>query len=395
MDEQLLVPVATSITGAADPTNYLRGGNNVSKTTVFLATRGVTEYGAEFCEAADMVTTRVGFVLSSYVTMRNLSFQGADTIRPGDNGALCGGGAFETKGCAASDCSASGVNNGGSDGVGSMHVLIENVRLNDYYHEEDKGKIGAHVPGNADCPLSTGGRPTGGKRGGSGESGLKGGPSTGCCFCKPNGIRATQVGVWVPATRNTEGTSHVVVRNVVSSATQADGINLHGRVTNAFVENAHFANTGDDVFAVWGADLDPENVTFAHCTAVDPGILRPNWYGNCVATYGLREVTFVNLTCRVPTLRHPLPNHHPDSSMFVFFTSFGGHYPPDNAVNITGGWSFTDLSGRTQYQLRGGALWNGSRVPGKMAWTKTNPEGIPAPYYLPTAAQQVNVHVAT
>ena len=64
------------------------------------------------------VTTRVGFVLGSHVSVRNVSYQGADTIRPMDNGALCGGGAFETKGCAENSCKASGVNNAGSDGRG-------------------------------------------------------------------------------------------------------------------------------------------------------------------------------------------------------------------------------------------------------------------------------------
>ena len=63
----------------------------------------------------DMVTTRVGFVLSDNVTMQNINYQGIDTIRPSDNGALCGGGAFETKGCAENDCKKSSVNNGGSE----------------------------------------------------------------------------------------------------------------------------------------------------------------------------------------------------------------------------------------------------------------------------------------
>ena len=54
---------------------------------------------------------------------------------------------------------------------------------------------------------------------------------TGCCYCKPNGVRSSQVGVWVPQTRNGRGTSDLLVRNVVSMATQADGINLHGNVT--------------------------------------------------------------------------------------------------------------------------------------------------------------------
>ena len=59
--------------------------------------------------------TRVGFVLSDNVTMQNINYQGIDTIRPSDNGALCGGGAFETKGCAENDCTKSSVNNGGSE----------------------------------------------------------------------------------------------------------------------------------------------------------------------------------------------------------------------------------------------------------------------------------------
>ena len=39
------------------------------------------------------------------------------------------------------------------------------------------------------------------------------------------------------------------------------------------------------MYALWGAKLNPENVTFRRNVAVNPGILRPNWYGNCVATY--------------------------------------------------------------------------------------------------------------
>lgn len=63
--------------------------------------------------------------------------KGIDTLRPADNGALCGGAAFETKGCARNDCS-SPVNNGGSDGKASHHVIIDNVRLNDYYYAADR-----------------------------------------------------------------------------------------------------------------------------------------------------------------------------------------------------------------------------------------------------------------
>ena len=57
-----------------------------STQTVFLATRGATEYEMDYCHAKDMVHTRVGFVLSSNVTVANISYQGVDTIRPDDNG---------------------------------------------------------------------------------------------------------------------------------------------------------------------------------------------------------------------------------------------------------------------------------------------------------------------
>jgi hypothetical protein len=305
--EQLLLPERTAIVGAAAPNDMAHPTRppDWARQTVFLATRGQTEYGSDYCHAKDMVTMRVGFVLSSHVGVFNVSYQGIDTIRPGQNGALCGGGAFETKGCAENDCAVSAVNNAGSDGRGSVGAIIDGVRLNDYYHAADAARIGAgKVPGNYNC--STGG----------------------CCFCKPNGVRATQVyprpctlplrgigvasvnpraivthvhaprqvGVWVPQTRNAEGTTGLVVRNLVSSATQADGINLHGYVRDTLVQDTYVANSGDDSYALWGAALNPSNVTFSRNVAVNTGVLRPGWYGNCFATYGLRSA---------PPARHP------------------------------------------------------------------------------------------
>lgn len=136
---------------------------------------------------------------------------GIDTVRPMDNGALCGGGVFETKGCGDNDCKRRGVNNGGSDGIGSHNVILTNVRLNDYYFSEDKAKVGANIPGNYACQT--------------------GDWKSECCFCKPNGIRSSQVGVWIPQTRDAAGTSKVLISDVVSSSSQADGINLHGYVS--------------------------------------------------------------------------------------------------------------------------------------------------------------------
>ena len=69
------------------------------------------------------------------------------------------------------------------------------------------------------------------------------------------------------------------------------------------MQNCHFKNTGDDGYVLWGADLEPENVTFRDSTIINTGILRPNWYGVCIATYEVKSVVFQNITCRSPTHR--------------------------------------------------------------------------------------------
>eukprot|EP00434_Breviolum_minutum_P030604 symbB.v1.2.027064.t1/scaffold2750.1/size124631/9 len=144
IDEQVLVPAGVSILGADKPNDMAEPTKTPDwKTqTLFLATKGVTDYKMNYCHAKDMVTTRVGFVLSDNVTMQNINYQGIDTIRPSDNGALCGGGAFETKGCAENDCKKSSVNNGGSDGQGVRNVILDNIRINDFFFAEDSIKVG-------------------------------------------------------------------------------------------------------------------------------------------------------------------------------------------------------------------------------------------------------------
>ena len=52
-------------------------------------------------------------------------------------------------------------------------MVIDNVRLHDYYHAEDAAKVGAHVDGNYNCTT--------------------GDWKHECCFCKPNGVRSSQV----------------------------------------------------------------------------------------------------------------------------------------------------------------------------------------------------------
>merc|ERR1712137_632654 len=260
-------------------------------------------------------------------------------------------------GCAENDCSVSEVNNAGSDGFGSIGVTIENVRLNDYYFAEDKGKVGV-LPEPCCAQIDEA-----------------------CLFCNPNGIRSSQVGIWVPDVRNPEGTRGLFVNNIVSRSNQADAINLHGNVHDALIQNAHFENTGDDMFVLWGALANPSNVTFRDCTAVNPGVTRPGWYGNCAATYGAKSLIYENLVCRAPTLTNPIfapwdGQLHCSTSMLALFTSFSGSYPEGNSIEIKG-WTFEDLEGNA-YTPGSGAM----DVPelGKMAWTKSD-SGAIVPYY--------------
>merc|ERR1712217_937851 len=136
------------------------------------------------------------------------------------------------------------------DGKPVKNVTVENVRLNDYLNEPGLGN---------------------------------------------------QLAVWVAQTIDTHTpTSEVMVKNLVSMFLQADGINFHGFVQNATVEDCYIQNTGDDIYAVWGSNFDSKGIVFQNSVAVDAGRARDNHYGSCVAVYGAKEATFRNLTCIAP-----------------------------------------------------------------------------------------------
>ena len=120
----------------------------------------------------------------------------------------------------------------------------------------------------------------------------------------------------------------------------------------------------------------PENVTFRRNVAVNTGILRPHWYGNCFATYGLKSVFVQDMSCHNPALvRRQARNGGNlglnDVTFFIFYASFGGVYPAHNNVTIDG-WTFTDLNGKP-YTAADGARWLGKAVAGKMIWTNGKP----------------------
>ena len=78
----------------------------------------------------------------------------------------------------------------------------------------------------------------------------------------------------------------------------------------------------------------------------------------------------------------------------MFYTSFGGTYPPGNSVTIRGGWVFEDLRG-VPYTPAGGTM--DTPVVGKMVWSRVGQQpadnATVAPYFFPSRTQQVNVHV--
>merc|ERR1719375_1668766 len=107
IDEQVEVPANTVIEGNANPNDAADKAKKPDMTiqTYFVATTGVTDITANYCgtdnnvKPSEVKKLRIGFLLNSNTRVSNIGFQGKDTIRPDDNGNLCGGGVFETPGC--------------------------------------------------------------------------------------------------------------------------------------------------------------------------------------------------------------------------------------------------------------------------------------------------------
>eukprot|EP00930_Biecheleria_cincta_P082919 TRINITY_DN72553_c0_g1_i1.p1 TRINITY_DN72553_c0_g1~~TRINITY_DN72553_c0_g1_i1.p1 ORF type:complete len:569 (-),score=58.18 TRINITY_DN72553_c0_g1_i1:142-1620(-) len=270
VSRQVSIPENTIIEGIANPNSEDRAKKPDSgNLTLFVASEGLSDHNACYCQnlkrsweplspsnpyhCLDLTVEHVrslrkGFLMYSNTVVRNIAFQGKDTLRPTDNGDLCGGGVFETPGCVHNRCDFPHLMTG--DGKPVTNVSIENVRLNDF----------------SDDPTL-----------------------------------ASQLAVWVAQTADTQTpTSHVHVTNLVAMFLHADGINFHGFVQNALVDGCYIQNTGDDIYAVWGSNFDTEGIVFQNSVAVDAGRARDNHYGSCVAVYGAREATFRNLTCYAP-----------------------------------------------------------------------------------------------
>lgn len=88
-------------------------------------------------------------------------------------------------------------------------------------------------------------------------------------------IAHTKTGVWVDA-----GTDGLLVTGLRVRDTFADGVHLHGRVSDARVEHASVRNTGDDAMAMWSAGGAVTRGVFTHNTVQSPLL------GNGAAIYG-------------------------------------------------------------------------------------------------------------
>lgn len=316
IDRQVTVPADTIIEGAAnpnDPDDSTKKPDS-STQTYFVATHGVTDGKAAYCgtggnlQPGDAEKLRIGFLLNSNTMVKYINYQGKDTVRPDDNGNLCGGGAFETPGC-VSPGFGDGLGYGWEgkrsgcydhtgqpnnlifgDGKGVTNVVIDSVRVNDLLLPSDPSQYA--------------------------------------------GGYATQVAVWVAMT-NDGSASSVQVRNLVSMLTRGDGINFHGNVQNSVVENCNIQNTGDDNYAVWGAyGENPSGIVFRNNVAVNPGVTRNYGYGVCAAVYGAKDVEFTGLKC------YDVRNwgHQANANgcmVYVHDGWFGAIYPAGNTIKLS------------------------------------------------------------
>ena len=94
--------------------------------------------------------------------------------------------------------------------------------------------------------------------------------------------------------------------------TAADGVNVHGSVVGFSGTDLHFENTGDDVYAVWGAGADTKTSGMAsgrcprltNAPATDISFGRTfakqqagGGYGTCTSIFGARKVTIDHMLC--------------------------------------------------------------------------------------------------
>ena len=106
---------------------------------------------------------------------------------------------------------------------------------------------------------------------------------------------------------SSEASKHrnILVDNLVSMNSRADGFNIHGAVQDLTLQNSHIANSGDDCIGVWSAGI--ENMTIRNMTAVNCAVTagaQSNW-GSCMGTYAFASLSVDGLDCYDPFLVLP------------------------------------------------------------------------------------------
>jgi len=117
-------------------------------------------------------------------------------------------------------------------------------------------------------------------------------------------VRAHQVAVWIAKLPDSERGRHsnVLIDNLVSANSRADGLNVHGAVRSLLLVNSHFENAGDDCMGVWSGGV--ENMTIRDVTAKNCAVTagdQGNW-GSCLGTYAFNSLAVDGLKCFDPFL---------------------------------------------------------------------------------------------
>jgi len=106
---------------------------------------------------------------------------------------------------------------------------------------------------------------------------------------------------------------------------------------DSLIENCHIENTGDDVYAMWGAyAANPSGVLFRNNMGKNPGVTRNYIYGVCAAVYGAKDVTITGTKCYdLGKSEWNRGKKSANSCMaYVHDGWFGAIYPDGNTIHI-------------------------------------------------------------
>lgn len=286
LSQQVWLPKNTVIQGKADPNvpGNPRKRPNLKEHTLFMPgdwecnPTQYTSWAHFSIYNSYLKCMRKGFLMNSNTVLRNFVAQGAAEDGQGLGMGLSGGGMVELPGCGTSYASKAGCGGPdeknddaglkfpnktfwtGYDGGKAVHnVLVENLRLNDLLAKD-----------------------------------------------------SSNVGFWSSMTTDDSAHTNITFRKIISMKTNQDGVNVHGSVVNWSGSDLHFENTGDDVYAVWGAGADTKTSGMAsgrcprltNVPATDISYDRifakqkaGGGYGTCMSTFGGRKVTIDHMLC--------------------------------------------------------------------------------------------------